>query len=464
MDELKETGIEVLFVTMTSPKNSEDKILNGVRGLFAEYERAKIAERFRLGKLRKIKEGHLLVSEALYGYKYIPNDKEGKIHGHYEIDPYESKIIKMIFGWVAHDGMTIRGVVRKLQELNIKPRKSKRGVWSTSTLSTQLKNRAYIGEARWGSSYAVVPENPNKIEKYKKIKKSSRRIKPESEWYVVAVPAIIDKEIFEKARKQLDENFKLCQRNKKNEYLLGQRIFCECGCRRGGEGPQKGKHLYYRCNSRVLSFPMSTPCSHGGLNARIADELVWNKVSTLMSSPKLMETQLKRWMKNRKENIQNALEDITPFKKEMDNLKVQEDRYNKAFGAGLFDIETLKEYVTPIKERLSVLQAQILKIEEQGRQLETVTTPQEDEIKMYASKAVKGLKSLSFAQKREIVLSTIDRVVGTQDQLSVYGFIPVTSLLKEHVGHKTISRNRRTSECRKINALQRSHQEGRACC
>src|SRR3989344_2222712 len=63
MDELKEAGIEVIFVTTPAPKNSEDKILHGVKGLFAEWERMKISERFRLGKVRKAKEGHLLVSE-----------------------------------------------------------------------------------------------------------------------------------------------------------------------------------------------------------------------------------------------------------------------------------------------------------------------------------------------------------------------------------------------------------------
>jgi site-specific DNA recombinase len=44
MNELREAGIEVIFVTVSAPKNSEDKILYGVRGLFAEYERAKSAE------------------------------------------------------------------------------------------------------------------------------------------------------------------------------------------------------------------------------------------------------------------------------------------------------------------------------------------------------------------------------------------------------------------------------------
>ena len=71
MDELREAGVEVLFVTTPSPKNGEEKILHGVKGLFAEYERAKISERFRLGKMRKVKEGHILVSEAPYGYAYI---------------------------------------------------------------------------------------------------------------------------------------------------------------------------------------------------------------------------------------------------------------------------------------------------------------------------------------------------------------------------------------------------------
>ncbi|OGE76151.1 MAG: hypothetical protein A3C85_01650 [Candidatus Doudnabacteria bacterium RIFCSPHIGHO2_02_FULL_48_21] len=123
MDELREADIEIMFITVAAPKNSEDKILHGVRGLFAEYERAKITERFRLGKLRKVREGHILVSEPLYGYTYIP--KLDNRHGYYEINPEEARIITMIFSWVANEGMTLRGVVRRLQEMKIKPRKSK---------------------------------------------------------------------------------------------------------------------------------------------------------------------------------------------------------------------------------------------------------------------------------------------------------------------------------------------------
>ena len=57
IDELQTKNIEVLFVTTPPVKNEGDKLLYGVKGLFAEYERSRIAERFRLGKLRKAREG-----------------------------------------------------------------------------------------------------------------------------------------------------------------------------------------------------------------------------------------------------------------------------------------------------------------------------------------------------------------------------------------------------------------------
>src|SRR5580704_9394940 len=102
---------------ISTPKNSEDKILHGVRGLFAEYERAKITERFRLGKLRKIKEGHILVTEAPYGYQRIPI-QNGK-PGYYEVNEEEALIVKNIFNWVAFEGLTIRSVVKRLHKQRI---------------------------------------------------------------------------------------------------------------------------------------------------------------------------------------------------------------------------------------------------------------------------------------------------------------------------------------------------------
>src|SRR3989344_1528565 len=157
IEELKESGIPTIFTTIPQPKNDEDVIMYKMRGVFSEYERMKIKERFRLGKISRINNGHVLTTEAPYGYTYILNKgkkgKEGYVPGHYKINKYEAKILKQIFHMVADERLTLRGVVRRLHELKIRPRKSKRGGWATSTLPTRLRNTAYIGKARWRASY-----------------------------------------------------------------------------------------------------------------------------------------------------------------------------------------------------------------------------------------------------------------------------------------------------------------------
>lgn len=448
MDELREAGIEMMFITVAAPKNSEDKILHGVRGLFAEYERAKISERFRLGKLRKVREGHILVSEPLYGYSYIP--KQDNRHGYYEINPEEARIITMIFSWVANEGMTLRAIVRKLQEMGIKPRKSKRGVWNTSTLSTLLRNRAYVGEARWGSSYAVVPEHPLKHEKYKKMKKTSRRKKPKEEWMIIPVPAIIAPEVFDKARKQLETNFALCQRNKKNDYLLAGRIVCPCGRPRHGEGYVNKPNLYYRCSDRVLSFPLPPNCEEKGINARLADQLVWQKVAQLMSSPKIMAEQVNRWFKSRNTKDKSTLVDSEALQKDIEKLKGQEERYYKAYGASLFTLEQLKGYTMPIREKITVLEKQIANATSEASQNQVNELPSQHEIQTFAQKAKATLQGLNFAARRAIILNTVEKIIGTKQLLQVSGYIPLTN---QNVEFNTIGRYCRVAECRQVNII-----------
>ncbi len=452
MDELREAGVEMIFVTVPSPKNSEDKILYGVRGLFAEYERAKIAERFRLGKKRKVEEGHILTTEAPYGYTYIRNDKEKKTHGYYEINEPEAMVVRMIFRWIGEEGLTLRKVVRRLQELAIKPRKSKRGVWSTSTLSTLLRNRAYIGEAHWGSSYAVVPENPIRKEKYKKMKKSSRRMKPEEDWIAskIPVPEIIDKELFARVRTQLQNNFALCQRNTKNEYLLSGKIRCVCGRTRAGEGPQHGRHLYYRCTDRVLSYPLPRTCKESGINARIADDLVWQKIAGLMSSKELMIGQIQRWIASRHETTQNPATDTDAIEKEIGKLKEKMDRYMKAYGEGLFSMEKLREYIMPIKDRIASLENQIAQAKTVTAQLNDDSLPDPYEIEAFAAKATEVLQNLNFETKRAIVRNVIAKIVATQQGLQVSGHIPLTL---DHVAYKTGYRYRRPPECGQVHSF-----------
>jgi site-specific DNA recombinase len=432
MDELRESGIEVLFITVSTPKNNEDKILHGVRGLFAEYERAKISERFRLGKLRKLKEGHILTSEAKYGYTYIP--KQGTTHGYCIINEAEAKVVQMIFELIAN-GMTLKKVVKYLQELGIPPRKSKRGVWNTSTLGTLLRHKIYIGEAHWGKSYAIVPVKPLKMEKYRKIRKTSRKDRPEEEWYKISAPAIISKELFEKAGRQLEINYARANRNKKNNYLLSGKIKCVCGVPRCGEGPQKGKHLYYRCANRVYNYPLPPTCHEKGINARIADTLIWKGVVSLMTSPNVMKEQISRWVLKKNSQHHTDMIDTNTLQKNIQKLKAEEERYNKAYGAGIFNIGQLKEYTLSVREKIVSIEKQIIKAQGEQKTV-TLQLPSENEVESFAKEASVQLTNLSFEEKYAIIGRVIDRVIASQKELQVTGHIPISSHVKLHPFHR----------------------------
>ena len=79
-----------------------------------------------------------------------------------------------------------------------------------------------------------------------------------------------------------------------------------------------------------------------GINARIADRMVWQGIIGLITSPDRMLAEMDRWRKNRKDKIKASGIDIDTIQKNITKLKEQVDRYNNAYGAGLFSLEKLK--------------------------------------------------------------------------------------------------------------------------
>lgn len=448
-DELNELGIQVLYVTTPPAKDESDKLLYGVKGLFAEYERAKIADRFRLGKLRKAREGHVVTGAAPYGYDYIP--KQGDVDGFYQVNKTEAAIVKMIFQWVGNEGLTIRKVIKQLQELGVPPRKSKRGVWNSSTLTTLLRNETYIGSAYFNRSIAVIPENPIKIEKYKREKKTSRRIKPQEDWVRIKVPAIIEKELWKKAGEQLKVNFELSARNKKNEYLLAGKIRCICGRTRAGEGAQKNKHLYYRCTDRVSCYPLPPKCEEKGVNARIADKLVWDAIAGFMASPKLMKAQVQRWIQQKQTKSSNNVNSVRDLEDGLEKLKKEEGRYVKALGVGVVSIDQLKGVMNDIKTKRADLERQIGLMRENFKETDIIVSPSDADIEQFSRIAKSLLGSLDFQAKQGITRKVVNTIVAEQKLLKVRGYLCIKEV--ENVGFKFECRNCRVAECGEVDVV-----------
>ena len=78
LDELARHGVSVRFTD--APPLDDDpqaRLLTQVQGVIAEYERAKIAERYRRGKLFRSRAGEVLAWRIPYGYRRQPRDAHG---------------------------------------------------------------------------------------------------------------------------------------------------------------------------------------------------------------------------------------------------------------------------------------------------------------------------------------------------------------------------------------------------
>lgn len=82
LDELRRCGVTAVFIHGPAGQTAEDELLVQVQGMIAEYERAKILERCRRGKLHRARLGSVNpMSGAPYGFAYIKKSDEAPATG-----------------------------------------------------------------------------------------------------------------------------------------------------------------------------------------------------------------------------------------------------------------------------------------------------------------------------------------------------------------------------------------------
>lgn len=251
-----------------------------MRGFVAEVERLKIAERTVRGRRARAQAGKLLPGRAaLYGYRWRDPSKSA-----YDIDPFSGVIVQRIFG-EASDGSTIRSIASRLTTEAV-PTPSGGAVWSSSTLHTILKRRAYIGEAvawRYGSE---------------RIKGGGYRVlvRPEHEHVSLpdgTIPPLVDSDVFDAVHHRLVQNREQAVRNNRHpEETLLRGGYARCGYCGTALNAGAGKGIvYYRHGSRTRDCHGCPPVK---IKAERLDADVWRRVRTILTQPEIIAAELTR--------------------------------------------------------------------------------------------------------------------------------------------------------------------------
>jgi len=134
LEELKSAGIEVHFCERPISDSPDDQLLLQIQGVIAEYERAKILERARRGRLHRARMGELGPGELPYGYCRAAkrHGGDGRIRLHEE----ETAMVRQVFAWYDEEDVSIYTVAHKLNDSQWGAR---RGQWSLSTVDRMLR-------------------------------------------------------------------------------------------------------------------------------------------------------------------------------------------------------------------------------------------------------------------------------------------------------------------------------------
>lgn len=440
---------DIKFVTLhdVQAQTAEERVLQAMQGVFHEYERVKIAERMRRGKHYKAKAGVIINGDSLYGYRYIRKTETEPVR--YEINEDEARVVRMIFYWVGVEGISLRDVIRRLYEMKIPPRKRKREFWTKGPVVRILQNKTYvIGEAYYNKTEAVVAKNPIKHEKYKKIKRSSRRVRPREDWIPFKVPVIIEDEwLFEKVQKALELNKKYANKKRKRDYLLTGVIYCECGSSRVGDGSSKQGHYYYRCADRIKKFPLRSDCTSQGVNALILDTMLWKKLRERMMDSTLLKKGIDEYLKIQQNNSIDS--EHTRLLKLVDKIDEEEKKYAQLYGTGSLQFKNYQDLVNDVQKRRESLERQIHIIN--NRKMDDAIDIEPEEL---YNEAKSVIKSLDFNDKHKVIKDVVDKVIiKERSGVEVWAHIPLSILPTQKLGYEHIGRNCRVTECGEVHSI-----------
>jgi site-specific DNA recombinase len=428
IEELNQRGVEVHFVERPVGEHAEDRLLVQMQGVIAEYERAKIIERTRRGKMHKLRSGQLVPysQQAPYGYAIVRVGEPPKRV--VVIDEIEAEHVRAMYRWVIEEGMSARAVAKRLNANGVRPRKAK--IWTQGTIYNVLTSPAYMGLATYNRRETMEPKRPRKPGAYRRNPKSSSRMRPEEQWLHVPIPALVDEGAQREVRAILKSNKLLCMRNTQHEYLLRTLVVCgECGWKMECSHQQRKdcpyEYFYYNCRH---GDPLETGHEHRCAAKRVRrdelDAVVWGAVTGWIQSPSMLTNEIEAWRASRAGAAQMT-RDRTRLEGTERQLTVQIERLVDAYQQGALSVDELKVRRERLEAARDAARARIDDLV--GAEMDRTRLDRlGDDLETFASTLRSGLGNLDFAGRQRLIRLLVERVVVTGDHVAIEHAIPLS--------------------------------------
>lgn len=400
LEELKKAGVQVVFLNTPPGDDPESRLLLGVQGLLAEYEKDKILERTRRGRVFKARTKGIVGCHPPLGYNYIKKTLQQE--GRYEVNPERAELVRLIFDlYLQH--RSLGRVVRELSARGVRP--PRRSRWSRATLHNVLKNSSYIGQGYYGKLKSVEVDTGKR---YTRLLKAGKVRRDPSEWIPIKFPPIIDPERFRLVQEVLAQRYKPREASRYFYLLTGLLRCAGCGSTMSVDS-YKNRFFYYRCSNRHRNFPLPRTCHAPMVRREALDDAVWRAVQGAVTNPHLLRShvaELTRKLDLDRPRLERQQAWLAGRLTEMEDRK---ERLLDLYAEGRFPKELLLRKTKLVDRQRETLEAEAI---EHQRLLSSSVSPRRlwENLDIFCRMAASRVDQLEPQEKRRFLQHLVEEV------------------------------------------------------
>lgn len=429
---LMQKGVRVISIEENYDSNKNDPTFFQIYAVMAEAESRKTSVRISLSNKEKSRHGLYMSSTTPFGYirvKELPEPLRSELQasGKHPLnlwpDEEESKIAKKIFELYLK-GMGRTKIASYLNERGYLTRKGY--PFNENTIRRIITNEVYTGSIMYGMRRIKFVDSVDYERKLQKIEKVDK-----TDWAVCenAHPALISKDDFETIRRIAMEREKFFKKdvgqrlNNAKHPLVGILKCGKCGtgmiCHKRtvtlADG-SKQSYRYYVCPTRRRSG--TSVCNQRNIKADEIEEFVY---ADMIFKIKDYMIRSKKNKSTHKAKEDNTKKEIKRIENKTDDLRKQAKRILD--NSDVYDDDTFRKLNIDIKNQISKLEEEKIKLEEKIKIGDTIWTKDEIQEKF---KRFMDVRISDHDQLREVFQEAIDTIEVKGDTIIVNTNFPIS--------------------------------------
>ncbi|MGB8436612.1 MAG: recombinase family protein [Burkholderiales bacterium] len=326
---LKRADVRVISITQVTSNDPAGEMASKLFSLFDEYQSQENAKHTQRAMRENARQGFWNGSIPPYGYRTVATREtgnRGRKKRRLEIDPAEAEIVEKIYDLYLHGAggvqLGMKGVAAQLNARGITMRGRP---WRAQKINQVVSDPLYTGTFHFNRRDS-----------------KTLKVRPQTEWIAVEIPAIIDAGRYERAarrRAAADPKMAPPRAASSRAPLVGILRCGHCGAGMAQASGKSGHYRYYKCTTRLNKNVAG--CDSLNLPRDKADRLVLEALAERVFTPSRVGLMLRELHRRQRaaRTVENAR--VLKLRKELDRATEACNRLLDAVERGALPMDEL---------------------------------------------------------------------------------------------------------------------------